>query len=78
VLDKIKGSKIYNYIYLGDDDKGRTKSGFIIERETPEEIVSEDGDGINLYSMASMNWKATQEILERLEALEEKAVKINA
>ena len=74
VLDKIKSSKIYEYRLNNEDKNHKRKTGFIVERETPEEIISDDGDGINLYSMASMNWKATQEILERLEALEEKAV----
>ena len=74
MLDKIKSSKIYEYRLNNEDKNHKRKTGFIVERETPEEIFSDDGDGINLYSMASMNWKATQEILERLEALEEKAV----
>lgn len=77
VLNKIKNSRIYEYAYKKDGEKAKRKTGFIIERETPEEIISDSGNGINLYSMASMNWKATQELLERLEAVE-RAVKINA
>jgi hypothetical protein len=46
--------------------------GFIIERETPEEVISDDGKAVNLYAMASINWKATQELLKRLNTLEEK------
>ncbi len=77
VLDKFKSSKIYEYNLNIEKEKAKRKTGFIVERETPEEIISDDGDGINLYSMASMNWKATQEIIERLENLE-RAVKQNA
>lgn len=76
-LKAFKSSKIYEYKMKYDDDKTRAKTGFVIERETPDEVLSDDGKHINLYSMASMNWKATQEILERLEAVE-KAVKTNA
>lgn len=74
VLNKLKNSRIYEYAYVQDDNTAKQKTGFIIERETPEDVISDDGNGINLYSMASMNWKATQEILERLEMVE-KAVK---
>ena len=77
VLDKIKSSKIYEYFYKQDGQSAKRKTGFIVERETPEDVISDDGNGINLYSMASMNWKATQELLERLEAVE-KAVNTNA
>ena len=77
VLSAFKSSKIYEYKMKYDDEKARAKTGFVIERETPEEVLSDDGKHINLYSMASMNWKATQELLERLEAIE-KAVKNNA
>ena len=77
VLSAFKSSKIYEYKMKYDDDNARAKTGFVIERETPEEVLSDDGKHINLYSMASINWKATQEILERLEALEQKAVNNN-
>ena len=44
--------------------------GFVINENTPEILLSEDGRHINLYTAISLNWKATQEILQRLEALE--------
>lgn len=48
--------------------------GFVIGEgyNTPREVLSDDGKHINLYSMASLNWKATQELLARLTALETK------
>lgn len=46
--------------------------GFVIGRETPSQVISSDGEHIDLYTMASVNWKATQEILTRIEALEGK------
>lgn len=42
--------------------------GFVIGDgyAVPSEVLSEDGKHINLYSMASINWKATQELYEEL------------
>ena len=44
--------------------------GFIIGENTPDILLSEDKKHIDLYTVISLNWKATQEILSRLEALE--------
>ena len=44
--------------------------GFVINEDTPDILLSEDKKHIDLYTVVSLNWKATQEILERLEALE--------
>ena len=63
-----KESKIYDYELKAN--KGIRKTGFVIGRETPEEIISEDGNGIDLYSTISITWKAVQEILERLDKIE--------
>ena len=46
-------------------------TGFVIGRETPDAVLSEDGAHIDLYAMAALNWRATQELLERIERLEE-------
>ena len=48
-----------------------TSTGFVIGRETPDAVLSEDGEHIDLYAMAALNWRATQELLERIERLEE-------
>ncbi|MCR4615030.1 MAG: phage tail protein [Clostridiales bacterium] len=57
---------------LGNEENVVTKDsvGFIINEDTPEILLSEDGKHIDLYTAISLNWKATQEILQRLEALE--------
>ena len=47
-----------------------TSTGFVIGRETPDAVLSEDGEHIDLYAMAALNWRATQELLERIEQLE--------
>ncbi len=42
--------------------------GFVIGEGyvVPPEVLAPDGQHINLYSMASLNWKATQELYEEL------------
>ena len=49
-----------------------TSTGFVIGRETPDAVLSEDGEHIDLYAMAALNWRATQELLERIEQLEQR------
>jgi len=45
--------------------------GFVIERETPPQVISADGKHINMYSMTSIVWKGIQELLTRIESLED-------
>lgn len=44
--------------------------GFVIGRETPDEVISEDGTAVNLYSFTSLTWLACQQLLDRIKALE--------
>lgn len=44
--------------------------GFVIGEDTPDILLSEDKKHIDLYTVVALNWKATQEILSRLETLE--------
>ncbi len=80
-ISAIRNSTIYQYNIAADGESNiisvqseqsddPVSYGFVIERETPEEIISPSRKAIDLYSMASLNWKATQEILARLERLE--------
>ena len=47
-------------------------TGFVIGRETPDAVLSEDGEHIDLYAVAALNRRATQELLERIEQLKNK------
>lgn len=64
ILDIIKNTDICTYNF-----KGQTKKqiGVVIGKgyNTPEEILSEDKKGVDLYSMISVLWKAFQEELEQ-------------
>lgn len=76
VLDKIKSADILSFNFK-DEAEDKKHIGLAIggDYNTPEEVVAKDEDGeeqgVDLYSMVSMAWKAIQEqqeIIERLEA----------
>jgi phage minor structural protein len=86
-LDRVRGTKTYEYEHLISEHKREVrakhglgeKRGFgLIAQEAPEEIQAEskngDGIGIDLYAMATMLWKAVQELSEELEQLKGSAV----
>lgn len=66
ILDIIKNTDICTYNF-----KGQTKKqiGVVIGKgyNTPEEILSEDKKGVDLYSMISVLWRAFQEEVEQKE-----------
>lgn len=73
VLDKIKSADILSFNFKDSDEKhiGLAVGG---EYNVPEEVIAKDDDGeeqgVDLYSMVSMAWKAIQEqqtIIEELE-----------
>lgn len=71
VLGLFKKSKIYNYNYKKNDSNIKSH-GFVIERETPEEVVAADGKHVDVYSMSALTWRGVQELLNRIEDLENK------
>lgn len=67
-LDIVKDSKIYTYNFKSEDDKHKKHIGFVIgdeggEYKTPEQVISNDREGIESYSMTSVLWKAFQEYI---------------
>jgi hypothetical protein len=59
-LDIINGSKPKTYKYTNRNND-ETKIGLIAE-EAPLEILTERKDGVDLYSMITIAWKAVQEL----------------
>lgn len=74
-LDIIKNSDITSYFLKGDIEQGRNirKYGLVIggHWRTPEHIIN--GDGADQYAMESTTWRAMQQLLSRVEALENQA-----
>jgi len=74
-LDIIKNAEIYTYNFKSEDDTNKKHYGFIIpdkggSYKTPEEVLSEDKQGIDTYSMSSIMWKAIQELIQQNEQLQ--------
>lgn len=67
-LAAIKKSKIYGYQLK--DSPGKQHVGFITERQLPKEAIGENGESVDIYSMAGINWRATQEIVKQYELLQ--------
>ena len=77
-LEIIKNSNIYEYNFKDEDDTDKKHIGFVIgditknKYKTPNEVLSSNKKGIENYSMSSIEWRALQQILERLEIVERK------
>lgn len=70
-LELVKNSDIYTYNFKHEDDEDKKHIGLVIGENynTPNELVSKSGEGIDTYSMISVLWKAVQEqqtIIEKL------------
>ena len=74
-IDILKSADIYEYNFKGQEHK---QIGVIIGEKynTPEEILSENKKGIDLYSMISIVWKAVQEQQEQIEELQKEIKEI--
>jgi len=73
----IKNSELYEFKYKEEDSTVKKHIGFIIgdlggSYKTPEEIISNNKDGIDTYAMCSILWKALQEQQQEIEELKER------
>ena len=81
-LDKIKEADIYTYSYENEKKSANKHIGLVIgdKYNTPKELVvdteGEDAQGIDLYAMISMAWKAIQEQQEKIDALEKRVTEL--
>lgn len=73
-LDIIKATDIYKYNLKFENDKTKKHIGFIIGNRYnySEEVTSENNDGVDIYSMISVAYKAIQEQQEQIEILQNK------
>ncbi len=74
VLNIIKKSEIYTYNYKNEEDTVKKHTGFVIGENysTPDEVISQTGDGIDTYSMSSIVWRGVQQIIEKIENLQDR------
>ena len=73
--DIINNSDIYEYNLKSDADTDKKMIGFVIGNnyKTPDEVISKEGQAIELYSAIGILWKAVQELSARVEQLEKEA-----
>ena len=74
-IEIIKNSEIYEYNFRDEKDEDKKHIGFVIadnggNYETPNEVLSINGDAIDAYNMRSIMWKAIQEQQETIEQLQ--------
>ena len=72
-LELIKNSNIYEYNLKSEQDTDKKRYGFVIGEKynTPTEVISKDKQGIDTYSMSSIMWKALQQLIARVELLDQ-------
>lgn len=71
----INNSDIYEYNLKSDKDTDKKMIGFVIgeEYKTPSEVISKEGQAVELYSAIGILWKAVQELSARVEQIEKEA-----
>lgn len=67
-LDIVRNSTIYEFNFKSENDKDKKHIGFVIGDEggkykTPEQVISNDREGVESYSVTSILWKAFQEYI---------------
>lgn len=66
VLDIINDAELFTYNLKSEDGREQRKRhyGFVIGkgRKTPEAVIADTGEHVDLYSMSSILWKALQEL----------------
>lgn len=76
-VDIVKDTDIYKYNYKFEEDTAKKHVGIIIgdKYKYSKEIVNENNDGVELYSMISVLWQAVKEQQKEIEELKERVSK---
>lgn len=77
-LNLIKNTDLYEYNYKGEKTKDKKHIGIVIGKNYnyPKDILSNDGKGVDLYSMVSICFKAIQEQQEQIDTLKKEIEKL--
>lgn len=67
-LEEVLSTPVYRYHYNNDSDDELLRTGLIYD-EAPCEAVDISGEGVDIYGMTSLLWKAVQELSEELDIL---------
>ena len=73
-LDLIKNSDIYTFHYKREKDDDKKHIGLVIGEKynTTNEVISQDGNSIDLYSMIGIAWQTIKELNQKIETLEKR------
>lgn len=71
-LDIVLNTEIYTYNLKREKDEDKKHIGFVIGKnyKYSKEITSKKNNGVDLYSMISVAYKAIQELVQKIEKLE--------
>lgn len=77
-IDLIKNSDICLYNLKGEKAKTKKHIGLVIGEgyNCPDEVISEDKQGVEQYSMISLAWKAIQELIQENNKLKQRIEKL--
>lgn len=82
-IDIINSADLYSYNLKKENDDDKKHIGLVIgdgekDYNTPDEIITKDKQGIDLYSMISLSWKAIQEQQEIINNLQKRVETLEA
>ncbi|KTW21555.1 phage tail spike protein [Staphylococcus warneri] len=73
--ESIKNTELYQFNYINDESK-TLQHGVVIERETPQHFISDQGDSVNSDEILYTTMKALKEQIIRNDALERRIEKL--
>ena len=70
-LDLICNTAIKTYNYIIEEDGVKAHLGMIVE-EAPTEVISESGESLDIGALASLSWKAIQELNTKIKTINDR------
>ena len=75
-LTKIKDTNVYTYNYNNEENGATQRLGLIAE-EAPEEVLSPDGKGVDVYKLTTFILSGVKTLAEKISVLETAGVGIS-
>lgn len=80
-LELIMNSDLYRYTYKRQGENAKKHIGLVIPDEggdfkTPDEVITEKGNGIDMYSMISIAWASIKQQQQQIEELKNEIKKL--
>ena len=77
-LEKVLNNDIYTYNLKSENDTDKKHIGFVIgdKYRTPKEVISKEGNAIELYSTIGILWKGMQEQQNQIEQMKKEIAEL--